>query len=153
MPKLGNPRVQEDHKRKYIGGECHRVRLSKHIGKEGRFVSRSSTPEISTGVPIHDLSTKSWEANNKLFNKVSPFIVAAMPMVQQMWVNEDIILQRDKGVLHCQLTANLNQHRNDGVADLKKCFSCQSSCFTIHRWADEKVAVCRSVHTVGWRIR
>jgi len=72
---------------------------------------------------------------------------------QYMRVNENIILQRDKDVLHCRLTANLNQHRNDGAADLKKCFSCQSSCFTIHRWADEKVAVCRSLHTVGWRIR
>ena len=59
-------------------------------------MSRSSTPEISTGVPIHDLLTKSWEANNLLFSKVSPFIVAAMPMAQQMRVNENIILQRDK---------------------------------------------------------
>ncbi len=87
-------------------------------------MSRSSNPEISTGVPIHDLSTKSWEANNELFNKASPFIVAAMPMVQQMWVNEDIILQRDKGVQRRQLTANLNQHRNDGAVDVKKYFSC-----------------------------
>jgi hypothetical protein len=45
--------------------------------KKLEICARSSTPGKSMGALIHDSSTKSWEANNKLIKRMESFIVMA----------------------------------------------------------------------------
>ena len=93
--------------------------------------ARSSTPAKSVGAPIHDSSTKPWEVNNKVFNKMEPFTlrqrqdgtlyIAAKAdganAIGNIW--ETLFYNGTRIVLHRQLTANLNYHRSGSVADLK----------------------------------
>jgi hypothetical protein len=82
--------------------------------------ARSSTPAKSVGAPIHDSSTKPWEVNNKIFNKMEPFIAAKADganAIGNIW--ETLFYNGTRIVLHRQLTANLNHHRSGSVADLK----------------------------------
>ena len=70
-PRIMDFSSQEDHIKSVLEGSIIEL-VSRYTSErkiDYRFMSRSSTPKISTGVPVHDLSTKSWEANNKLFNK------------------------------------------------------------------------------------
>ena len=82
MPNITEPKWSRKINKRNInrGGYRRVLHASLHLVihlKEGRFVSRSPIPGKSTGVPIHDSSTKSWEASNILLSKVSPFIPAA----------------------------------------------------------------------------